>query len=299
MLALNAGSVGAQHRGVLVPLPRPYFDPAAMPLYPDAQIDSKAEAEIWMSAPNDLVARNVSVPTITPVLPARGAATGAAVVVLPGGGNVVVSMQKEGYDVARFLAGQGIAAFVVKYRVQQTPADIAEMRARISAAAAGDAHAAKPPAPTDGSELGIADAKQAMNWVRTRANEYGIDPERVGIIAFSAGAGHLWGVLMDENPSVRPAFAAPFYGGFQTRPIAPGTPPPLFLAAAADDPVLPQVSGFPIFEQWTTAGGKVEMHLYQSGGHGFGGFKQGTTSDLAMEEFVLWLKSNGMLNRKR
>jgi acetyl esterase/lipase len=285
----------AQHRGVLMPLDRPYSDPAAIPLYavPPPGGPDPASPEIWMTAPNDLVARNVTVPTITPVLPARGTASGAAAIVLPGGGNVVIAMQKEGYDVARFLAGQGIAAFVVKYRLQATPADIGEMRARIAAAPT------PPPAVTvGGSPVGIADTREAMRWVKAHATEYGIDPARIGLVGFSAGAGNAWGLIGPGDDAMRPAFAALFYGGLQARPELPAAPPPLFLAAAADDVVVPRQPGMPLVDQWIKAGGKVEFHLYQTGGHGFGGFRQGATSDLAMEELVLWLKANGLLGRR-
>ncbi len=156
-----------------------------------------------------------------------------------------------------------------------------------------------PPPPSNGPRLGVADAKQALRWVRDHAKEYGVDPARIGLVGFSAGAGNIWGVVADNDPTAMPNFIAPIYGGFGARTPIPTSPPPLFLAGAADDPVVHSVPGFPIVEEWQKAGGKVELHYYQSGAHGFGALKQNTTSDLFMDEFVYWLKVNGFLGVTR
>ncbi|MCC7464083.1 MAG: alpha/beta hydrolase [Gammaproteobacteria bacterium] len=312
------GAVGAHAQGPsdlagpadLRPLEKPYLDPFALPLYPGVAPGSERsqQVEAWMSAPRDLVVRNVTKPTITPYMPSRANATGAAVIVMPGGGNVVLSMGKEGYDVAQFLANQGIAAFVVKYRLNESPADMSQMRPLAAGAVgapgsgrAGAAPATRPPMPppSSGPRYGVADGKEALRWVRAHAAQYGIDPQRVGMVGFSAGAGNIWGVVDDQDPTAMPSFFAPIYGGFGTRASTPSSPPPLFLAVAADDVLIAgHAPGFPVIEQWTKAGGKVEMHLYQNGGHGFGALKQGTSSDLFMEQFVLWMKVNGFLKPK-
>ena len=298
-----AGHAHAQANFGLVPLDKPYWDPDALPLYAGLAPGSEGakQIEAWASAPNDIVARNVTKPTITPILPTKGAANGAAVVVLPGGGNVVLSMGKEGYDVGKVLAANGIAAFVVKYRVNETPADMSKMRPMGPGAvgapgsAPGAAPPPPPPPPPDGPRFGVADAKQALRWVRDHAKDYGVDPERVGLVGFSAGAGNIWGLILDNDPSAKPNFIAPIYGGFGARTPLPAAPPPLFLAGAADDPLVRGAPGLPILEQWEKAGGKVELHYYQNGAHGFGALKQNTTSDLFMDEFVYWLKVNGFL----
>jgi acetyl esterase/lipase len=307
---LSTSVVHAQANSGLVPLEKPYWDPFAIPLYPGVAPGSEGakQIEAWASAPNDIVARNVTKPTITPILPTKGTANGAAVIVLPGGGNVVLSMGKEGYDVARILAANGIAAFLVKYRLNETPADMSKMRpmavGAVGAPSPGSPGAAPPPPPpappaSNGPRLGVADAKQALRWVRDHAKQYGIDPERVGLVGFSAGAGNIWGVVADNDPMTRPNFIAPIYGGFGARSPIPTSPPPLFLAGAGDDPVVHSEPGFPIVEQWAKAGGKVELHYYQNGAHGFGALTQNTTSDLFMDQFVYWLKVNGFLTAAR
>jgi acetyl esterase/lipase len=299
---ISVGAVHAQGIGGLVPLNQPYRDPAALPLYSGAAPGSEGakQVEAWASAPNDIVARNVTKPTITPILPTRGTANGAAVIVLPGGGNVVLSMGKEGYEVGRVLAANGIAAFVLKYRVNETPADINQMRpmgpGAVGAPRPGAPGAAPPPPPPSGGpRFGVSDAKQALLWVREHSKEYGVDPDRVGLVGFSAGAGNILGVVADNDSTAKPDFIAPIYGGFGARTPVPTSPPPLFVAGAADDPLVHNVPGFAIVDQWEKAGGKVELHYYQNGAHGFGALKQNTTSDLFMEEFVYWLKVNGFL----
>jgi acetyl esterase/lipase len=297
------GQVHAQANGGLVPLDKPYGDPGALPLYagPAPGSEGARQTEAWATAPNDIVARNVTKPTITPVLPTKSAANGAGVIVLPGGGNVVLSMGKEGYDVGKILAGHGIAAFVVKYRVNETPADMSKMRPMPPGAVGAPGVAmppAPPPPPAGGPRLGVADAKQALRWVRDHAQEYGVDPERIGLVGFSAGAGNIWGLVLENDSPVKPAFIAPIYGGFGPRTPLPPTLPPLFLAGAADDAVAHTVTGFPIVEQWEKAGGKVELHYYQNGAHGFGALHQNTTSDLFMDQFVYWLKVGGFLGAK-
>ena len=301
---ISLSAAHAQSPGGLEPLAKPYDDPYALPLYagPAPGSEGAKQVEAWATAPSDIVARNVTKPTITPFLPTPGLATGAAVVVMPGGGNVVLSMGKEGYDVARYLANHGIAAFVVKYRVAETPADLSKMRPMGPGAvgrpkpAAPGAAPSPPPGPPPGPQgFGVPDAEQALRWVRQHAKAYGVDPQRVGIVGFSAGAGNIWGVLADDNPTAMPNFAAPIYGGFWARKAIPTSPPPLFLAGAVDDPLIPLTPGVPIVDQWIKAGGKVELHLYQNGAHGFGALQQGATSDLFMEEFVLWIKVNGFL----
>lgn len=285
----------------LTPLPQPLIDPNALPLYAGVAPGSEnaKQVEAWAKAARDVVARNVTRPTITPVLPV-GKASGAAVVVMPGGGNVVLSMGKEGYDVATFLANHGVAAFVVKYRVNETPADMSKMIpmavGAVGAPAPSGAAAAQPPPPRPpqtGPRFGVEDGKQALRWVRAHAKEYGVDPKRVGMVGFSAGAGNIWGVVTADDPTARPDFVAPIYGGYGLLEHLPPAPPPLFLAGAADDQTVKPVPGFPIVEQWTKAGGKVELHFYQNGSHGFGALMQGTTSDLFMEEFLLWMQVNG------
>ena len=137
------------------------------------------------------------------------------------------------------------------------------------------------------------DALQAMKLVREGAAKYRVDPARVGIIGFSAGAMTALQSELTGQGASRPAFVGYIYGPML--PVAvPADAPPLFAALALDDPLFGR-QGFGIIDSWHKAGRPVELHAYQRGDHGFGTGVPGTTTTLVMEEFRLWLESNGLL----
>ena len=142
-------------------------------------------------------------------------------------------------------------------------------------------------------KYGIADGIQAMKVVRQHAAEWGVSPDKIGFMGFSAGAMVTSGVLLQTDAAARPAFAAPIYGGpFGVMPAIPASLPPIFMAWAQDDElVLDPVVKF--FEALKAAGNKPEAHIYSAGKHGFGMRKQGTTSDHWIEEFYWWLQAQG------
>lgn len=270
------------------------LDPAAILL--PAPSGASLSTEVWsrLGAGNPAV-RNVTQPTLTPVLPDPAKANGAAVIVAPGGGFMMLSMQSEGFDVARALADRGIAAFVLKYRLEPTPAEpkafLEAMMRRFSAKPDMAAVlASRHPEPT-------ADALAALRLVRSRAREWKIDPRRVGVIGFSAGAMTALELVQTVPTAEMPAFFGYIYGpqGVQT---APAEAPPMFDAIAFDDPLFRPVD-FPIAAAWQRAGRKVELHAYQKGGHGFGGLgAPGTTTTLLLDQFTSWLSMQGFLAGK-
>jgi len=271
--------------------------PGALLLYPGVAPGSEGATQVeqWEQAKGDRIARNVTRPTLTPFLPARGKATGAAVIVAPGGGYVLLSMDKEGYQVARWLADHGIAAFLLKYRVNPTPAseeEFAEFGRRMLLPKPG----AVPPPSLPRSELAVADGQEALRMVRRRAAEWGVDPKHVGMVGFSAGAMAVLAVALKDAPDARPDFIAPIYGPMFAVEPPPGAPP-MFIARAADDPLL-GLAGFALVDSWTKAGAPVELHVYEHGGHGFGASHQGTTSDLWIQQFYAWMKARGELGPK-
>ncbi len=300
VLALACGAsllAGAAFAQALTPT-APHVDPAAIPLYAGVAPGSEGakQVEAWATSPGDLVARNVTRPTLTPYLPAKGKATGAAVIVMPGGGNMVLSMGREGYDVAKYLQAHGIAAFVLKYRVNETPADIGKMAPMAAPPPSGSAQppaAGGAPGPRLNTDMAVADAQTALRMVRARATEWGVDPKRVGMVGFSAGAGNLLGVTLKNDPTAKPDFIAPIYGPFGHVDVPPGAPP-MFIARAADDPLF-GTSGFAIVEDWQKAGVPVELHMYETGGHGFGAAQKGTTSDGFLDQFYRWIQGRGLL----
>lgn len=282
----------AQPVGVPVAAPA---EPDAIPLYGD-RTPGSASTENW-SLNNGawLGVRNVTRPTLTPVLPHPDKATGAAVIVAPGGAFMGLAIGHEGWNVAQALADRGIAAFVLKYRLIETPKGDAEAMRFMGAMTMKEVGA-----PMEGALLRQSkapdDARAALAMIRANAAKWGIDPNRVGMIGFSAGAMTARRAALDGDPAGRPNFIGYIYGPQDAEPV-PADAPPLFNAIAFDDALFP-TKGFPIAAAWLAAKRPVEVHAYQNGNHGFGMGRLGATNTLMLEQFVAWLKMQGFLTRK-
>jgi acetyl esterase/lipase len=142
-----------------------------------------------------------------------------------------------------------------------------------------------------------ADGCQAVRLVRAHAAEWGIDPEKIGIMGFSAGGMLTLSVAHHFDSSSRPNFAAPIYSAPPPDAAIPEKAPPLFLLCAADDDMASEVSTS-FYSKWRTAGHEVELHIYSKGGHGFGMKKQELPSDNWIECFGEWLRVQGFLSPK-
>lgn len=257
-----------------------------------ASADSPTEAQTVYGQPPVPLVRNVTSPTLTAYLPDPANATGAAVIVAPGGAYIMLAIQHEGTDVARWLAARGIAAFVLKYRVAPMPETDDGFKAL------RDRQMREPellgPIIEAQAPLSIADGQAAVKLLRARADEWDLDPDRVGILGFSAGGGVALGSASGYEADERPAFVAIVYGAGADNPI-PDDAPPLFIVATADDPVVPARSGIRLFARWREAGRSAELHVYAKGGHGFGMLEQGFPSDGWIETFHAWLLGQGIL----
>jgi len=290
-LTLSGPALAQQGMPTMVPIATP-ADPAAIPLFGKANPGSLS-TEVWARAGGkDLAVRNVTYPTLTPVLPPKGKANGAAVVVAPGGAFMLLAMDHEGWQVARALAARGITAFVLKYRLLPTPkaeAEAGPYAFRTMMAGLGDP--ALPPKLTNptSAEDGLA----ALKLVRDHAAKWGIDAKRVGMIGFSAGAMTSLQTVLSAKPGEGPDFFGYIYGP-QAKIAVPADAPPMFDAIALDDPLFPS-QGFPIAQGWLAAKRPVEIHGYQKGSHGFGLGVPGTTTTLVLDEFTAWLGMQGFL----
>ncbi len=234
------------------------------------------------NTPLGTVVFNIVTPTLTAYLPERTRATGTGVIVAPGGAFVALAIDLEGHNVARWLQERGIAAFVLKYRI------IEKRQEGIPAMNMDTA-----------GRYGIADGVQAIKVVRQHAAEWGLSPDRVGFLGFSAGAMVTSGTLLQEDAAARPTFAAMIYGGpFGAMPTIPANLPPMFLAWAQDDAVaLDPVVKF--HAALTAAGHKPEVHIFRTGGHGFGMRRQGTSTDHWIDAFYYWLEAQGLTRPER
>lgn len=237
---------------------------------------------------------NVSRPTIAVHKPPKDKDTGLAVIVAPGGGYNMLAFGHEGNDVAAWLNSIGVTGIVLKYRVPR-----------------------RPDQPKDRPPIGaLQDAQRAVSLVRSHASEWGLDPQRIGLLGFSAG-GHLaaWtATRFDERAyepiddadraSCRPDFAVMIYPGGVIRKddpselspeirVGPDTPP-CFLAHAFDDPVSPENS-VRLFLALKAAKVPTDLHIYATGGHGFGLRKSDKPASTWPARCEDWMRSQGFL----
>ena len=242
-----------------------------------------------------MFARNVSIATLTPFLPPKSKASGAAVIVAPGGGFRTLSMENEGWNVAKALAKKGVAAFVLKYRLNPTPPVMAGFEESMRQMFSGAAR--RPPTSQDPAVMlapQIADAVAAFDLIRSRSKEWNIDPAKIGMIGFSAGAMLTMSTTL-YGKGADPAFIGDIYGPLNALKV-PDNAPPLFIALAADDPFFAN-AGFGLIDSWKAAKRPVEFHLFEQGGHGFGMYDKETTSTGWFESFATWLRMHGFISK--
>lgn len=275
------------------------FAQDVIPLYPGLAPGSAAanypEKEYFSTVWKTEVVTNVTAPTLTVYKPGPGTSNGSAIIICPGGGFMALSIDSEGIDVAKWLAARGTTAFVLKYRLAHTGEDATQEFVALFADRKKFGETMKAEIP-----LAIADGLAAVTYVRKHASEWGVSPDRVGIIGFSAGGTVTAGVAFRYAPEGRPAFVAPIYSGasgFKNDSV-PADAPPMFLAAATDDNLGLAPDSVQLYQQWVAAHKSAELHMYAQGGHGFGMHKQGLPSDTWIDRFGDWLRSQGWLPKQ-
>jgi acetyl esterase/lipase len=258
----------------------------------------------------ELWTRNVSRPTLRPFLPDRAKATGAAMIVAPGGAFVGLAIEREGYSVARWLNQLGVAAFVLKYRVAPTAADWqkaqqdnAQMGKRLnegllrSRTERGTLSDLFSQGQRDAMAAAREDALEAVRWVRSHSNEFGLETRRVGLMGFSAGGMVTIDVALTADAGSRPDIIAPIYCALPKSVAVPAGAPPAFVAVAGDDLLVYHC--LEVYEAWRASGAAAEMHIFESGGHGFGVLRQGRSSDHWTGPFEHWLSAHRFAARGR
>lgn len=277
---------------------------------------STVNLESAMTSPqgDTLILRGVSVPTITAYLPPKEKATGAAVIILPGGGLQLLSWASEGGVVAEWFRDHGVAAFVLKYRLHDgsAPAEQQRPQQRPQGGQGQAPRAATGPIPS-GLEvyqveeyiqslrpehspimaLEQLDAEQAVRYVKAHAKEWSIDPAKIGFLGFSAGGCiAIYAVMRNADPSVMPAFLATMYGPPVTVMTVPENAPKLFVATRADHQnVAPGCLS--LYLEWQKHGIPAEIHIYGNGKGGFGSAVNHTTSDDWKDSLLHWMQVEG------
>lgn len=268
-----------------------------VPLYHGAAPGSEAwkqeERENNANSWQTRVVYNVAKPTLTVFQPDPAKANGTAVIICPGGGFFALSIDSEGIDVARWLVAKGVTCFVLKYRLVECKTD--DPTQEIMARGANLDEIVAPVV-----KLAMADGLAAVGYVRKHAKDYGVKPERIGIMGFSAGGTVTASVVMNYSADTRPDFAAPIYLQYDWAPKPNGVPadaPPIFILAATDDPLGLGPHSVALYRDWTAARKSAELHLFAKGGHGFGMRKQNLPTDRWIERFADWLEVQGWLKK--
>jgi len=238
------------------------------------------------------ITQNVVHPVLQYFAPDPAKACGTMVVVAPGGGHTNLVIMEEGRDIVRQLKAMGISAFILKYRLihvavqPNSPLYVPEKRANgviLTGAQKGQNY----------FDLERDDGRAAMCWLRAHAGEFGCDPHRIGFLGSSAGGAVALGAVFGP-PETRPDFAALIAGPYQLdHPVAPDAPP-LFLAASSDDAWGAEGS-LVLFRSWRAAKRPAEIHIFQTGGHGF--LKKGGGGDHVIDRVGEWMHANGWMTK--
>ncbi len=237
---------------------------------------------------------NVTKPTLTVYRPPNDKNSGTAMLICPGGGYHNLGWDVEGEEVAEWLNSLGMTGIILKYRCPRRP---------------GDEKGVPPIGP-------LKDAQRAVSLVRSKAKDWGIDPQRIGMIGFSAG-GHLVGATATnfeqrsyaprdaiDEISCRPDFAIPVYSGyFKFKEVGPLSPtvklpvdtPPLLFVHASDDPISDVEHSVTFYLALKRAGIHTDLHVYASGGHGFGVRPTNAACSVWTTACTDWLRNRGFL----
>lgn len=258
--------------------------PTAIPLWENGAPGSEARMDEAEKIEGSNIT-NVHHPSITPYLPDPDKHTGTAVIICPGGGHAKLCVGHEGFALGEWFRERGIAAFILKYRLSKEPGSTYTL----------EGHA-------------MDDTRRAIRLVRSRAAEWGIKPDRIGILGFSAGGELAAYSAMQSDPGKadatdpieragsRPDFQALIYPGKSGTFTAGKGMPPVFIACGYGDRPDIAEGMASLYLKYKAAGVKAELHIYANAGHGFGYRPDAKGAAAAWpERFREWLADSGLL----
>jgi len=246
-------------------------------------------SEMW----NTTVVTNVSAPTMLVYRPPFSERNGTSVIIAPGGGLFAHSINSEGTWVAEWLAKKGITAFVLKYRLVPSGEDAVAEMAVLSQQNPDkfykDVQRVIP--------YSVADGLSAISYLREHAEEYGINPDKIGFMGFSAGGAVTMGVAYNYSAENKPNFLVPVYPWVDAMPVTKPSQdaPPMLIICATDDPLDLAKGSIELYNSWHEAGISVGLHMYAKGGHGFGMRQNGHASDSWIERCFDWMKDERII----
>ncbi len=263
-----------------------------IPLYngekaPGSEILTSKEISRKLKNGQVITIRNVSMPTLEVYHTEKDKKNGTAIIICPGGGFTGLAYQEEGTSTAKWCVENGITAFILKYRLM--PLDKDPQVHHYDYEVNFDSLVAPY------VKLAVADGLEAVRYVKSHSNDYGIDSTRVGIMGYSAGGTVTASVAQTYDKDSRPDFVAPIYAyyGAVLGDSVPEDAPPMFLAWATDDVIAK--GNVELYEKWRLAGKSVEMHSFYAGGHGFSVLRKNKPSDIWKDLFKNWLINQGFI----
>jgi predicted esterase len=230
-------------------------------LWPERAIEGVPE-HVELHGDGSRTITDVTDPTLTTYLPDGSRANGAAVIIAPGGAMRFLNVPAWEDSAARWLNERGIAAFVLHYRTVPTSHQIVGTVAELTDFPKANAN----PLPDDAVmsetiELAIADARQAVQLVRAHAQEWRLDPRRIGMLGVSAGGGVALGALVTGQAQSRPDFLISSFGPSLIDVEVPDNKPPIFIAVRQFHPNVARAL-VALYQVWTDAGAPAELHIY-------------------------------------
>jgi endo-1,4-beta-xylanase len=289
LILLTTRDTTAEDQTKSLPMPEPLRPGAVVvPLWPADRLTTKGDIgpEVFQRGKSNSEhvqsVTNVHNPSIEPHLAPPGRRNGTAVIIAPGGGNRTLVVGTEGVDIANWLNDLGVSAFILRYRIQ----------------------------PYESAVEGLADTQRAVRMVRARAEEWGVKPDRIGVMGFSAGGEQAaWVTLRfdrgksDASDSVdrascRPDFVVMVYPGWKRMDLSkmPSDAPPTFLTSAGLDDAFHARQTVQFYDALFEAEIPVELHIYSHGGHGGGIAPRGGIPFGSWQtRFVEWARDSGVL----
>ena len=233
--------------------------------YKKWDLKSFPESKINIGGSEGFYYDNVSVPEMDLYLAKGDAVTGKAMIICPGGGLYFLSYFKEGVKLAEKLASKGITAFILKYRTYPRKGSVVKWTQSLWQSPQRAIDSAKIVLPHSSK-----DALSAIEMIRNKAKKYNIDPNKIGLMGFSAGGAVTMEATYKATPKNQPNFIAPIYPWMDIvdKQKVPQNKPPAFISCANDDSIA--ASSVQVYNDWISANAKVELHMFSKGGHGFG-----------------------------
>lgn len=247
------------------------------------------------TTPGNLILYNIVEPELIVYPAPRDKANGTSIVIAPGGGFHILSIENEGTEVAKKLNEKGITAFVYKYRLVRCLTnnpfqELMPLLTDLKKLDSINAHIV---------EMATKDGIEAMKYIRTHATDLNIDPQKIGFMGFSAGGTVTMSVILSAPAEFKPNFVAPIYlyKNAVLGTTMPSKETPIFLAVASDDQLKLVSHSIKFYDDWISANQPAELHIYENGGHGFGISKHNTTSDQWFSDFENWLTKRGLIKQ--